>query len=171
MSIFSGFFRQAGHQATMVLLRDQLRPAYVRHTTVCERCGFCCTQRPPRLTADDLNRLAARDGMTPSEFFMKFCVVDDPCGAMAPVLRRHHQEQYAGHYLPSDETFSIETPCIYHADNGCKVHDAKPKECADHRCWEQLNHPPFRAWTREELMAVGWDGSDGDGFDEDDGEW
>lgn len=140
-------------------LERKLKPAHTRGASSCVRCGLCCWKRPPVLTRADLERLAAREGLTPAVFFARFCVVDDPGDILGPVLRREHQA--AGEYLSQRETYSIETPCVYHdAAVGCRVHDIKPEQCQRCECWKPDDDsvPDVAAWKEEDLRALGWNG-------------
>lgn len=135
-------------------------PANYRKETACVRCSVCCWRRPPTLTKDDLDTLALSFKLTPAEFFMKFCVVDEIAGVFGPVLIRAGQKESAGTWLSSVETFAISTPCIFlnDAERACILPiEVKPGLCAKYGCWsdETIPHEP---WTKEELKALGWDG-------------
>lgn len=129
----------------------------------CRRCGNCCWQRPPRLSPEDLERLAQLKELTPREFFERYCVVDDPGNSeLGPVLIRASQRSYAGEWLPDSETFSLEAPCIFLDDEQgvarCKVHAHKPEECRGMECWDVREHAERHAWTTAELCALGYGG-------------
>jgi Fe-S-cluster containining protein len=161
-----------------MLFRDKLAqlsqknpPSSETGESSCNRCGLCCWRRPPRLTQDELKRIAAHIGKTDSEFFQEFCVVDDPaCNPMpVPVLRREHQHYLAGEYLPADETYSIESPCVFldtENGNACKLNDCKPQECAGFKCWEDGHKSLVYSWTRDELSALGYLGEPEDWRDD-----
>jgi Fe-S-cluster containining protein len=164
--MFLGLYASSDFDRKRHLYIEQHPPAWKTGAYECQRSGCCCWTRPPRLTQQDLARLAERFGMTPAEFFKAYCVVDDPAGSEnCPVLARTHQlDNYVSHYLSSDETFSFESPCQFldvENGNACKIHDVKPEECAGHRCWDKENETKVSVeWTREELLSLGWDGNE-----------
>ena len=134
----------------------------------CCRSGVCCWRRPGELTSEDVKRLAAHFSITPQEFFATYCVVDDIAGKRCLVLRREHQSEYAGRFLPWDETYSIESPCVFldRQDHTCKVHDVKPECCQIFKCWVGQNKEIF-GMSDDDLKWLGWDGCDDDYDDND----
>ena len=102
--------------------------------------------------------MAVARNMTPREFFLTFCVVDPSPGVNVPLLRRKHQEAIAGTYLSTLESYSIQSPCVFLADDSsCSVHAIKPESCKNQGCWYQ-GTPVKATWTRAELLDLGWDG-------------
>jgi Fe-S-cluster containining protein len=175
MSIFDSL----EYNSSLSQLRLKLQPAETRGETHCCQSGFCCWARPGALTQEDLKRIAAHKGISEKEFFLKYCVVDNPgTRTFVPTLRRKHQK--AGEYLSTRETYSTETPCVFLTeDSKCEVHDVKPSECKAHQCWGNVEKRPEISWTKEELMNLGWDGEmdspclegNDEDEDEDEDEW
>lgn len=127
----------------------------------CCRSGVCCWRRPAALSKEDVERIAAKLNLTPQEFFKAYLVVDEIQGRLCVALRRKLQD--GGRFLPWRETYSIDTPCVFLGEgNACDVHDYKPTSCATFKCWDESTsgdddiHRP--KWTREEVIALGWDG-------------
>lgn len=164
---FGSMFRSILFQSELNRLKRDNPPSSETGETSCNRCGLCCWRRPPRLTQSELSDAAKFLGKPDAEFFQEFCVVDDPGSnpMPVPVIRRAHQESYAGQYLPSSETFSLESPCVFlDTENGntCKLHEHKPSECAGFKCWECDGASKHVTWTDAEMKAIGYNGDDSD---------
>ena len=150
-------------------LTKRLRTEQENRVGYCERCGVCCWQRPPALSCDDLSRFAKWRGLSPSEFFQRFCVVDDPGNhSLGPVLMRRHQKRLRGRWLPMRETYSIASPCVFLGKKGCVCHEVKPQACERQRCWAKCVPTNDYGWTLDQLRSLGWDGHKFDPEDYDD---
>ena len=159
-----------GHMVESWSLRDKfaqrLNVIQAEHPTAkdtgasqCCRSGVCCWRRPGALDQSDVANIADAFGATPRKLFSEYLVVDEINGILCLLPRRKHQS--GGEFIHWKETFSIESPCVFLADgNACEVHEVKPIVCREYRCWEEQTggnaHMP--EWTREELIALGWDG-------------
>lgn len=166
-----GIIMEFDFRAKYRMLEVKRQPAYKRPgAQACVRCGLCCWKRPPRLTRDNLVAAANALRLGPEEFFKAYCVVDNPSGTLAPVLRRADQARFGGLWLPPAETYSMSSPCVFLDDLhpqacGCKLQGDKPLECRQHLCWVADNTVHVEAWAPAEIAALGWDGdmgSDGD---------
>lgn len=139
------------------------RPARTSGATGCQRSGVCCWRRPCDLhPGDDVPRLAAFLGLTPERLFADLLVVD--AGVHGLALRPRRGEQAGGRYLSDEATFDIDTSCVFLRADGCSVHAAKPTGGAQWGCWMSAAEQaalPQPAWSREDLVALGWDGDDG----------
>lgn len=127
----------------------------------CCRSGVCCWRRPGELSPDDLDKLAAHLGLTAPETFRQFCVVDKIDGLILR-LRRAHEE--GGRMLTWRDTYDLDTPCVFldRNESKCKVHEAKPANCAAYKCWTDNPVREMPVWTEGALTALGWDGFDPD---------
>lgn len=148
-------------------LERELVPAANRGKTECCRSGHCCWRAPAELTPDDLTRLAAHKGLSPSEFFRQFCVVDTHVRDAALIVRLRRSHQTGGEMTGWRETFSVESPCVFLTPDGCEVHAVKPECCAAYKCWSpdpsDVVADRMRRWSRDEIAALGWDGVNPDG--------
>ncbi len=135
-----------------------------RGSTSCNRSGVCCWKRPGQLTQEDLKRLAGAMGVSEREFFRTYCAVDEFDRGICVILRRKHQT--GGKWISAEESFSIESPCVFLDDEArvCEVHEIKPSECAVYQCWAKPDTEVQVRWTHEQILALGWDG---DKFDYD----
>jgi hypothetical protein len=165
--MFGNFHLRMAYDSERNRYMENNPPAFKTGSTSCNRCALCCHTRPPRLTQDELHRLALKFNMTDREFFREHCVIDNPGGSdWAPVLIRADQKHLAGCVLPSDETYSFSSPCHQLATvdgvHSCQLEDAKPSECAEHKCWDDDSGDISKRynWTREELIAIGWSGDE-----------
>ena len=115
-----------------------------------------------------MSRLATHLDLSEKELFQQYLVVDQFHGKMVLRLRRAHEE--SGRMLDWRDTYSIASPCVFlrvDEGNACAVHEAKPQNCRDYKCWE--NSPAiFTDIPEAKLRELGWDGVDPD--DVDDGE-
>lgn len=151
-------------------LETELKPAYTRNARECVNCHFCCWVRPPFLTKDDLKRLGTAQQMSPEVYFKNYCVVDNINQMQGIVLIRKNQKQYAGKWLPCNETYNIASPCYYLDDvTGCQIHSIKPKMCKSALCTHSdkekrdiLNDLSDRDWSDSELNKLGWSGEKND---------
>ena len=146
--------------------RDKRKPAGDRGAHECQRCGFCCLRAPPHLNREDLDRLAAHHKQTPSEFFSAYCVVSEGPDGIVLFLRREHQGWLAGNWVPTIETWSLDTPCVFHVSGGCAVYDVRPEDCRLCECWGNREPTQTGIWTKDDLKALGWDGCQYDPEDE-----
>lgn len=138
------------------------RPASESGATECQRSGVCCWRRPCELFPGDVERIADHLEVTPRDVFAQFLVVDEVDGRLMLVPRRGEQD--GGVYLRAEQTYDISTPCIFldvENGNACKVHAAKPTGGALWTCSmsaAEMAAIPRPAWTREQLIELGWDG-------------
>jgi len=91
---------------------------------------------------EDVDRISSHLGLTPQEFFQQYCVVDVNDDGYKILLRRRGEKAIAGELLSAAQTWNIDTPCVFLADNLCQVHDVKPAECAGFHCWLKEDHNP-----------------------------
>ena len=170
MSFITSVINADMYRSQLLRMASDRKRAASTGASECTNCGLCCWQRPPRLTAEDVTKLAARHNLTPAEFFSAYCVADNPNHVLAPVLRRKHQEDMAGKWLSTSETYSLESPCIFLDDeqHRCTIHELRPSECAACHCWNGGNMAEFKAWGHDALQALGWDGNEWDDDDYDD---
>lgn len=98
--------------------------------------------------------------LTPQELFKKYLAVDIFGTDYCLIFIRKHQ--IPGVMIPWRETYSLETPCVFldeENNNACKIHNAKPEECATFKCWDRDKNPaPHYKMSREYLLSLGWDG-------------
>ena len=157
-----GFMRQFAEYDRLKAEELRRQPARVSGGKECKRCGYCCTQRPCDLSAEDVSRIAAFLKMSGNELFAQCLVVDERDSKL--VLRPRRLEQDGGRYLSASQTFDT-GPCVWFVDavrpakTSCRVHGVKPSTAVDTFCGdsEKKYTPPI--WTREELLSLGWDGN------------
>jgi len=175
IGLFNSILLMDMYRAKLRNLGDTLRPSAKKiGATECQRCGLCCWQRPCSWDKEALERLAALKGIIPAEAFKKYFVVDSVNGTdlyLFPI--RKSQQRFAGEYLPSDETYCIDTPCIFLAEeNVCECHDIKSRVTVEMGCWKDEPSERFMAvMDRSYLLSLGWDGCMGDEEDWDDEDW
>lgn len=151
--------------------REELGPsARTLGKKECVRCTVPCWLKPGRMTKTDVPVLAQHLGITVQEFFSKYCVIDyDKLPDFTLRLRREHQTWTAGRVIDADDTWSIASPCVFldTKKKVCTVHDAKPTECADYKCWDAVPEAEQKhgtswyqkfVWTEAELKELGWEG-------------
>lgn len=127
--------------------------------TECCRSGLCCWRRPGALAPEDVPAIAAHLGITEQELFKQFLVVDR-FSDLSLVPRRKHQE--GGVFLPWQETYSLETPCVFldtENGNACSIHPVKPHDCKRFRCWVNESNE-VTEMPREKLIELGWGGDE-----------
>jgi Fe-S-cluster containining protein len=165
MGMRSTYFRVLGQ------IEQRNMPAFKRPGAKgCCRSGVCCWRRPCDLTPGDEVAIAAFLNTTPEALFKESLVVDgDPHDLR---LRPRRVEQEGGKYLTSDQTFDIDTPCVFLDTanrNACRIHPVKPTTGAAFDCTKPEKYEPEGVtWSREALMGLGWDGST---EDDSDGGW
>lgn len=132
--------------------------------THCCRSARCCWTRPCDLGQGDPEKIAAHLGITPQELFKRDLVVDED-GAGKLCLRPRRGEQSGGVKLTSDQTFDIDTPCVFldtKNNNACRIHDVKPQTGREYKCWEHSTNVPIPTWSEEALKELGWVGEESD---------
>lgn len=124
----------------------------------CQCSGACCWRRPPRLTREDLDRLAAHLGLTVDTTAVRWCVIGRVNGVRSLMLARRHQEQRRGgaiRELSDLEMYSTESPCAWLGDdNRCTVYEGRPEECRRYRCWAPDRSRLQVGWTADELAQI-----------------
>lgn len=169
--MFFNWRREAFHRIIMQIGRREPRSARDQGKGSCCRSGNCCWVAPCQLTHIDLVALAAHHDLTEAQFFMQYCVVNPrPRGCYQINLRRASWE--GGKYVEDSQSWDASSPCVFLDDpvNGeatCKVHDIKPLigssiDCTSHENPDEDQEGLEWDWTREELIALGWDGKTGD---------
>lgn len=125
---------------------------------VCQRCGGCCHVVPCAMSPKELACMAEAKDLTPSAFFLAFCVVSrvgDVPLAVQP--RRVGQTSIAGRWVPSYRTWDTD-PCVFwDKAKGCTMYRVRPKNARDMVCAD-ASIPRVPKWSRKELKALGWDG-------------
>ena len=124
----------------------------------CQKCGFCCWKRPCSLVKSDVTRIAEYLGITETELFQQYLVVDEIDYNLVVLPRRKEQEDIAGKYVPNDRTYDIYTPCVFlRKDNTCEIHPVKPLGGKEHKCWTDVKVSDY-GWSKQDVEALGWDG-------------
>ena len=95
----------------------------------CKLCQGACTVRPGWFKPGEAEKAAKLLNMTLQEFFDKFCAVDymekdENIYLIAPALVGEN----TGNMYPADPRGE----CIFYKDGKCKIHHAKPFECANY---------------------------------------
>lgn len=91
----------------------------------CTTCGNCCRESGVAVTADEIERLAGRMGISAEEFESRHIAEDNDYG----------------------EKFMPETPCPFLGGNLCTIYEDRPQVCRD---YPHLHKKDF--WTR--LLGV-----------------
>ncbi len=135
-------------------------PARATGATSCQRSGLCCWQRPCELGPGDPERIAAHLGTSAAALFREYLVVDRFDLGLCLLPRRTEQE--GGRFLRDDETYDVDTPCVFlTAEHACRIHDVKPAGGRQFACWlpktERAALPRY-TWTTADLETLGWDG-------------
>ena len=157
---FGSFFKTNHFDHACEKLEEKKRPAYIRGVTECVRCGYCCWRRPCNLVPSDVNKIAEYLKISASDLFKNYLVVDKIQGSIVIVPARVSQKDLAGGFLPDSNTFDIDTPCIFFAENGlgrgqCKIHKVKPRGGLEWGCWYPDEYPGVTAyrWSEADLKA------------------
>lgn len=134
----------------------------------CCKSGVCCWRRPGALAPEDIPILAKYLNITEQELFKQFLVVDEITGYRVLLPKRVSQE--GGRMLSCDETYDIDTPCVFldTKDNSCKVHKVKPIACKNFKCWEPKEPDLFPEISDQKLSELGWNGSNPDFYSDSD---
>lgn len=159
MSLYQMF----AHQDRMRLLKKQRHSADERGAKKCQRCGLCCWIRPCALTQADLAALAQHHNLGPKDFFARYCAVDTRAdNELSVILLRANEQHQGGRYLTTQQTWSLDAPCIFLREEkgvcSCAAQDVKPEEGRACKCWLRADKAMSTRWTKAELMALGWDG-------------
>jgi Fe-S-cluster containining protein len=157
MSFFSSFSLRNEFIRKLKKIEKDNPTAQTTGKTECCNSGVCCWKRPCELNMEDVNRLAAHFKLTAKEFFKKYCCVDYHDDKYILRFIRHNETSLAGTYLSSDQTYNIDTPCIFLKDSLCSVHDVKPEVGRRFQCWIE-NDFESPSMSYEQLIALGWDG-------------
>lgn len=157
MSLYSFIYDSMNYQIRKKALYDKLNPSHHNGSKHCSQCGYCCWIRPGSLTPEDVPKMAKFLGLTPKELFKKYLVVDyiDHILCLLPI--RKSQEDLAGSFVPSNRTYDIDTPCIFHTETGCRIHECKPHQCETMKCWEDNDSEVALKYPRDQLLELGWD--------------
>lgn len=171
MSFLSNFFEIQSlaieYEKKMEELEKKNPPASEQEgCTSCCRSGICCWRRPGALEESDVQPIADHLGLTPKELFAQFLVVDEIRGQLKLLPRRKTQE--GGRKLGWRETYAIDSPCVFLGENNeCTIHDVKPSECREFKCWESQEEKDVVAVIKEQfLLDLGWSGYDPDDYDD-----
>ncbi len=103
----------------------------------CNKCGVCC-QRAPCLFADaaDVERVAAAVGKPTPEFIAKYVQLE----------KRHRDGAWIVRMRPR---------CAFLADDGCQIHEHRPRGAESFECWTPETIMRDFAWTPAELAKIG----------------
>ena len=145
-------------------LERKASTAFKQEKKRCCRSGLCCWRRACSLAPGDEVKLAEFLDLTVRELFHEYLVVDTDSDEHLTV-RPRRVEQMGGCYLTEDQTYDIDTPCIFldtEKNNACKVHKVKPTEGRLIGCWMVEKDIPIPSWTRKQIIALGWNGSEND---------
>lgn len=156
----SSFFAASNFASAYQEIEKEKRPAHVRGDLECVKCGCCCWLRPCCLVPSDVDKIAAFLKRSTHDLFENFLVVDKIRGHLVVLPIRASQEELAGGFLPDENTFDINTPCIFLAENSlggtrCKIHKVKPRGGLEWECWRGDEHSNLSAyeWSEADLKA------------------
>lgn len=134
-----------------------------RGADACCHSGRCCWSGPCELSPSDPPKIAAHLGVTETDLFARYLVVDESRFRDGFRVIPRRRQWTAGRYLTNAETYDADTPCVFLGDgNACQIHDAKPAGGVFYKCWDPDTHgePPGVEWSKEQVMALGWDGDE-----------
>jgi Fe-S-cluster containining protein len=151
-----------------IMWEDKLRrkfkgkPASEKGLKVCCKCGACCHTGTCAISLEDLNHLAARYKLPPSDFFRRFCMVDEIGDVPHTVrLRRSSQADIAGQWIPTDRTFDSDPCVLWDKTKGCTVYKDRPENARSMVCWDPSTGTVPK-WKCKDIIALGWDGKKND---------
>lgn len=142
------------------LIKKEHPPAETQGKTECCNSGVCCWRRPGNLNEEDVSKIANFFGITEQELFQNYLIVDRIGDSWCLLPARKHQQ--TGQMINWEETYSIESPCIFlNIENKCDIHEVKPFACREFKCWEK-QEVKINNFPKEKLIELGWDGNDPD---------
>jgi Fe-S-cluster containining protein len=155
-----GLIMALQEQQRLRLLREEFITAEDLNKNHCVNCGFCCHKRSCIPTPDELVKIAEHLKLSPKECIEKYFCIDfnmeygkvyyvKPTG-----INTKHK---VGKLLSCRETYN-EGKCIFLTDkNKCLIHDVKPQQAKDHKCWEDMNEKLVVAKTA--VLINSWKGN------------
>lgn len=145
--------------------KEKLKPAYMRGTKKCVRCGFCCHQRTCIPTPDELEVIAKYLKMTPKACIRKYYGIDyDEVGYFIKPLGENILD-LGGKVIPSERTFN-EGKCVFLKQGAdgyyCQIHEVKPLSAREQKCW--INHQSNATDKAKESWSMKISGTTDDGI-------
>lgn len=153
---------------------------YQRENKTCLRCGSCCTTHPCALAPSDLIRIARFLGISSTELFRKYLVLDYvfASGSRHYYVCPARVGEELGAIVASTWTFA-DSPCVFLRDNSCTVEPVKPRGgraflCrlmtgSNHDCIAYGKKTATKDWSRsqilDQLLALATNHSSYDGKD------
>lgn len=170
MGLFDNIAREYLYSQTLTR-QFKGKKAMDKGLKVCQKCGGCCHVKPCAMSPKELAVMAEAKGLSPSDFFMTFCVVDTINGVPLTVLpRRVGQTHIAGRWVPTSNTWDTD-PCVFWAKGkGCTMYRVRPKSARAIICGVKPPRPLTALvpkWSQKALKALGWDGKKGEADDDD----
>ncbi|MEL6177367.1 MAG: YkgJ family cysteine cluster protein [Myxococcota bacterium] len=107
----------------------------------CIRRGLCCKSSPGRFAPGELEKAAASLHMEPEAFVRAFVVIDridldgDEVEVFVPVkVGVDHKPMYPTAQRVDRLYQMLRGACIFYADGGCQIYNARPLECQRYIC-------------------------------------
>jgi Fe-S-cluster containining protein len=123
-------------------------PGCSAESGTCDRCRSACDRKPGWFLPGEAEKTAEYLGLSLLELFREHLAVDwwdavEPVFLLSPAVRGNK----AGQEFPGDPTGS----CVFFEEGRCRIHRAKPHECAVSWCG---GCPPDTHYT----TATAWEG-------------
>jgi Fe-S-cluster containining protein len=142
------------------------------HKNECVSCGLCCNMKPCALAYEDIEKISNFLKIPKEEFISKYLCIDveDIDGSdrivITPIKAAH--KIYAGTFIPASASWAV-SPCIFFntETSKCKIHDVKPCQGREYKCWEEAEAPAKKLLTDKETIKelFNWNGKDENGVD------
>lgn len=160
LEIMESMFLRRNFQQTLEVIQRDHPTAADQNKSECCHSGVCCWRRPGAMSLEDAEKIAKFLGTTPQELFETKLVVDDMESLCLLPARKHQTENgKAGTYLDWRETYSLESPCVFLDENNqCSIHEVKPTDCREYRCWDKDTKEGHTPIQESELRSLGWSG-------------
>jgi Fe-S-cluster containining protein len=126
----------------------------------CQKCGFCCLQRPCNPTVEEFYKIAEFLKMTPEKCAKKYFVIDSfsTGGIKFLFAAKTEQLDITGKYISYDRTYDKGYCVFFNKKKGCKLQSVKPEQAKKLKCWkgdEEKGNPYIETWKNFDWSKLG----------------
>jgi Fe-S-cluster containining protein len=131
----------------------------------CSRCANCCITHPCALAPNDLGKIADHFGLSETELFTRFLVLDyvEVSGKKHYYVCPARKDDEPGTIAETGWTFSL-SPCTFLNEGICSIQEVKPKGGKSLYCSLMMNSnrnlvgydktSSARDWKRTDILKV-----------------